>query len=192
MATPDQILAAAIDGIIDDPDNKRDADAPKPIRRGDSIEIGGHTITGEGGLEALVYYPIRELLGAAGASAGGHIPLSGAGVGDNTGWSVIGRARFNDADLGSPDSFALVVECEASAEGVPGEIALYGIEAGESYQVGGNVAVTSAAPTEVLIAIAASSTPTVDRIFEVRARVNGGDIADRCIVWASYIVSVEA
>lgn len=119
---------------------------------------------------------------------GNSIPMSGYGTGDNTGWSVIGRARFTDDEYVHDDeTVELVVECEASADAVPGEVALYDVTGGQSTQVGTTQSVTSNEPTEVTIAIPASASPATDRILELRARVDGGAVNDRCIVWSSYI-----
>ena len=123
--------------------------------------------------------------GPAGEDAKSALIVSGYGVGDTSGWAVIGRCRFKDIDLG--EDLALYAECEASADGVPGEVALFDVTDGEGMNIGTVANVTTDSPVGVKIHIPTSGAPSVDRVLELRARVNGGVSGDKCIVWASYI-----
>jgi len=164
------------------------------IRSDDSknaVSIGSRTLDSQHELVTLFSGEDGWVELSGGGSGGGsvlNIPVGGHGFGDNTGWSVVGRTRFTDNDyVVATSSVELVAECEVSPATVPGEVALYDVTGGTSTLIGVVQDVTSDSPTEVTITIPDSASPATDRILELRARVNGGKVDDRCIVWASYI-----
>lgn len=118
------------------------------------------------------------------------VPLSGRGEGDNSGWSVIGRVRFADSEFGDSPPLKMRAECEASSDGVPGEVALYDVtdaDTGSVDQIGDTQTVDAAGAVEVTIEVPGADAPDDARIFELRAQVDGGSSGDKVIVWNSWI-----
>lgn len=181
-------------------DGEGHADNQNITIRGNGQDIdgsGSQTITEEYGSFSYIFdgqewRQVNEGSGDGGSGDGGsgiqHLPVSGYQTADNTGWSVIGRVRFADDDFDINDGITLVVECDASDDSTGGEVELYDVTSGSASQEGSTQTFSGFGPHEVTITVSQSSSPGDDRIFELRAQVDGGDDDERVIVWSSYML----